>query len=912
MPKQKPAIRTVIYRAFPLYDQLIEVVLRAEVRIKPNAFKLLRLTLDHIKYLVCSQKYHENHINKFDTLVRSVLDGDAARLFNFMQAFDDSSAAGRLFVPADRDKNLSDRIEQVEAFLKPCDRADDNIEIIWQARDDLKTIRTENGAVEVSTNEWVVRGYFGDAFFVDDKGRTIKLSSRMLDLFFEAEHSEVGSGIAAVKQDWRQGLYRDSDPLPARTEGVSNDVVLEKFKRRSDIQIFKGAGLKCLLTLVDFGIVSRAELADVVLHKFLDAASHPLFVYKSFLAERSVRARWPMVLVAMADPDDFVRFIELVPQETLNKAVICRNESCIGSLLQLAAAYQPGANFIRFIDKLDSVVLNTLVCEDGEPIVYEKEISDWWVTRERIKVFAGVVSWQPSHAVLALIEKLTDSTLYKLVQQRHVVSALVYYQRGEVVLTALKRIPIADLRACFGRDYHSPALLDAVAALQTSDVLSYFLKIMSGTDYLGVALFRRSDKKSHLFKQTVTQHSEGVVLGIMQGMDASRLHAILTQQMDGKTTFYYLVVLQDIASLNAVVTKLGFKLFAGLMKLAVTDLDDHAKRVFFKAFSKRLCHSECHPLLFDGAQHYSASVCPYLEEQVITIGVVTIQPQVRFMLAEYLSSLKDHTPAQRRYLKGESSPADSHHQSASFKHLCEVVIDAGYGLAKMIKVTDWDDFLFQLKHPEFRPELREGRVGGYKYVHGKDEFVTTREGKRRKLPRDKTKKSSCTWFSPKLNVWPFGFHHDDDRDLVGLLFDRRLCEVKAMFKSDVGTVAHQWRGTQKDVRLYARSIRARLFTISEEDRFRKVIEEEFHLTNELLAKYRKEALTAVVIAKATPTALALARLYRDGIKRELGLELPIVRYDPVYKSVWLLEDCDGTVYTDAADDYTPPPHMAVP
>ncbi len=199
---------------------------------------------------------------------------------------------------------------------------------------------------------------------------------------------------------------------------------------------------------------------------------------------------------------------------------------------------------------------------------------------------------------------------------------------------------------------------------------------------------------------------------------------------------------------------------------------------------------------------------------------------------------------------------------------------------KVIDPKNWDDFKKQLSDYNYRPQLRLEKVllesldDYYKFVHLTREIIPYKEKRREKKNYTHTKKTSVTLLT-KFQTPVFG-HHDSKRLLVGLMFDRTDCVIKAMLKHDRGTYAHEWIDSKNQIKKYKE--RMFLLNFTNFNQFVAAIEGQPEL-NEVLAKVSREAIRAVFISHNTPNNMRVAQQYQTELKKELGINVPIVFYD---------------------------------
>jgi hypothetical protein len=200
-------------------------------------------------------------------------------------------------------------------------------------------------------------------------------------------------------------------------------------------------------------------------------------------------------------------------------------------------------------------------------------------------------------------------------------------------------------------------------------------------------------------------------------------------------------------------------------------------------------------------------------------------------------------------------------------------------LIKIIAPKDHNDFMKQLNDYHYRPALR-AKISNpkYKLVHLTGEVVAYNyHSHKNKAPYTHTKKSSATLLSSSLSTPVFG-QHDPNRPLVGYLFNKKDCVIKAMLRQDQGTYCHQWlTQTEEEAKNAAHLIPNYNFT--DEHAFLNEINTDPSRTNEVLVKVKKEAIVAIVVARKDSNSISIAKERQKEARDKLGLDLPIVFYD---------------------------------
>lgn len=212
---------------------------------------------------------------------------------------------------------------------------------------------------------------------------------------------------------------------------------------------------------------------------------------------------------------------------------------------------------------------------------------------------------------------------------------------------------------------------------------------------------------------------------------------------------------------------------------------------------------------------------------------------------------------------------------------------------KIVAPDRYADYLKQLSDYTHRPPLRaEVPNAAFKLVHATGQVVAyQRHQNKNKPPYTHTKKSSATLISDSLHTPVFGSHAS--RVLVGYLFNKPDCVVKAMFKQDQGTYVHHWlASTEASARQAANLIPNYLYT--DEELFKQQVNNPATgITNEVLLKVSKQAILAIVIANLTQEARRIASERQKDALEKLGMNVPIAHYDSNAKKLEIIEGKRG-------------------
>lgn len=212
-------------------------------------------------------------------------------------------------------------------------------------------------------------------------------------------------------------------------------------------------------------------------------------------------------------------------------------------------------------------------------------------------------------------------------------------------------------------------------------------------------------------------------------------------------------------------------------------------------------------------------------------------------------------------------------------------------LIKIVAPEHHEEYLKQLCDYNYRPVLRaEKNQAQYKFVHLSGEVVPYKKHTNKNKPAySHTKKSSATLIGAGLQTPVFG-QRDITRPLVGYLYNKQDCVIKAMLKQDKGTFLHQWLAQTEILAQTAGRIIPDYNFTKESEFLDSVNNDNPHITNEVLAKVKKEAIVAVVIARNTPECVDLAKKRQLTAHDKLGLNIPIVFYDSDKSEVTLIQD----------------------
>ena len=204
----------------------------------------------------------------------------------------------------------------------------------------------------------------------------------------------------------------------------------------------------------------------------------------------------------------------------------------------------------------------------------------------------------------------------------------------------------------------------------------------------------------------------------------------------------------------------------------------------------------------------------------------------------------------------------------------------------------WLQYIEQLKNPQIRAALRkplDKKVSEYKFVHLSGEiilYVPTSEEEKSKRIYTHAKKQSHTLVSSNLSTVLFQSHRND-LPLVGVVvradpntaadspYDPNRAKLKALLYNDGGTYGRHWRGTLKQVTQY----KEREQNYTSLDEFKKVVAKNTERHNEVLAEPSAGSLMGILMGRDRPNERKMARQFQQDIKRELGIDLPIILYD---------------------------------
>lgn len=228
------------------------------------------------------------------------------------------------------------------------------------------------------------------------------------------------------------------------------------------------------------------------------------------------------------------------------------------------------------------------------------------------------------------------------------------------------------------------------------------------------------------------------------------------------------------------------------------------------------------------------------------------------------------------------SSTHSEHASVAVQRAFDCIQESK-GLIKIIKSKDWQFFVGQLENLNNRPKLRdEVDSPTHKFVHLTEKIVPYQKKRRQKTSFTHTKKTSTTLLSPQKATSVFEENLGTTRLLVGLLFDKEQCQIKAMLLEDSVTFRHRWLGNETDVAYY-KSVIAKANQIDQDLFMRELRHKAYH--NEVLAKVNKEAIRAIVIARDTVEARRVAIERHAEIMRKFSIDLPIIFYTSSLQSL---------------------------
>jgi ankyrin repeat protein len=210
-------------------------------------------------------------------------------------------------------------------------------------------------------------------------------------------------------------------------------------------------------------------------------------------------------------------------------------------------------------------------------------------------------------------------------------------------------------------------------------------------------------------------------------------------------------------------------------------------------------------------------------------------------------------------------------------------------LFKMIDPKDWQEFLSQMIDYRSRPptlrKFEDKKEATHKFRHmtGQIEsFIPNKAPRSVYHQYTRTKKLATTLMARNMSTMVFG-ERQADKPLVGLMFNRDHCKLKALLAKDSATYYRAWVGKQNEVEQYAAQMR--IFNYTKIDEFAACVNQQPHRTSEVLAELSVASMLSIVIARDIPAARKIARDRQKEMQKKLNVTLPIVFYDNVVRDI---------------------------
>ncbi len=555
-------------------------------------------------------------------------------------------------------------------------------------------------------------------------------------------------------------------------------------------------------------------------------------------------------------------------------------------------------DFIRAIAKADVSSLN-------DRLRLQCGVEDSPLLSPESTVLTFACCYRSEQAFLALIKKTSFDTISELLsvpdnQGRTVLDSAARYRREASFLALIERASSDSINSVLLlKDSEGRTALGSAARYQSEKA---FLALFDKVD---IELINRELALEVGDTSTAKQLAEFLsptAFAVVFKKLAPDTVKVLMAANDFLST---VICSQDTANFYDLIEDLDLVELSALLNGALERVDatpegntvykSLAKHLFYKMNEKLLASigpsfSKLYPYSIEkipsNPELTSAMISYMLKKSTLTekeIAILTLYQEgnepAKKVCKMYSESRSDFPlpPVQLSFFR--AAPQEHSSEESKVREL----IESHHGLLKIINPYHWNDMLEQLKDYTYRPALRLKTSGQEsKYVHATGEIVSVAPEKKKKEAYHSTKKNSATLLSPLLTTPTVGsntYLKDKLHTSVGLLFDSRHCEIKGMFRENMTTYQKQWVSSFKNAQTYANSHRSIVFTDLEEFKEATLFDKRL---NEVLAKFTREALVAVVIVNDTPEEHKVARRYALGIYNELHIDLPIYRYDCIY------------------------------
>lgn len=137
-------------------------------------------------------------------------------------------------------------------------------------------------------------------------------------------------------------------------------------------------------------------------------------------------------------------------------------------------------------------------------------------------------------------------------------------------------------------------------------------------------------------------------------------------------------------------------------------------------------------------------------------------------------------------------------------------------------------------------------------------------------------KTSVTAISPYLDTQLFP-------GVIGLMYSADPTQDKAWLNRTAVTYNHEWIDEKLYVLKYASYISN--FNHTDYQQFKEKIASEAHTTNEVLSRVNKDRLLAIILINESEESKKNGIKYAKYIKHKLGLDLPILFYQPAFNAL---------------------------
>ena len=538
----------------------------------------------------------------------------------------------------------------------------------------------------------------------------------------------------------------------------------------------------------------------------------------------------------LQSPDAFKAYVSKLDKATCRTAAVLQDKHGWCTLMTVTRNQSSDA-FKAYVEKLDDLTCRTVA------VLQDK---DGWCT------LMTVARNQSSDAFKAYLEKLDDATCRTAAMLRDItydectLRLVSWDQPPESFIMNLNKLNIDTATQALLLETNGASTLLLAASRQSHKAFSAALFKLDKIKLMSY-LSRATDKLVVLTKQIVSYQSKENVSHYLSLLDSTvwnNLEKHISVNMKGVSTRLSLRGLMEKATDNV---RSSSSLASVLLNYDQSlSLPSAKPRDYghIESLLKQYVLPDCLSLIFDYA-FPARRVIDLARNGKLSVKV--IRDDVKVNWPQFLNYLSDYTLREVIRVPSDKS-------GYKFKHI------SGSESSESKK--------------EFRsdfPHYSSGKIVVCRTVEEQKKHKST------KRYEDGNKKNSLTYLSKYLHTGLFGYA-DVSREMVGVLVNMDMIKIKAMLSQDRGTYLRGWVNKNlNEVINYANRIQAVSF--EKLDEFKKHIDEQPYVVNEILAKVTRESIEAIFIGRDTPEARKIAEARQADFLAKFNRYLPIVFYD---------------------------------